>query len=118
MHDLGLWGYLWRTQRLAVMALLVSALTLAVFGTRFTVRLIYFSDPDHVQQPLEGWMTLGYVARSWEVPRQSLHDWLHLPPDTPRRATIREIADNMGLSPADLGARLLAKANSLHGSQP
>ncbi|HPD92820.1 MAG: hypothetical protein H6900_11540 [Rhodobacter sp.] len=61
------------------------ALTL-FFGARFVMGVFYWNDPTHRDQQIEGWMPLGYVARSWDVPREVLREAAGLgPEDTARR---------------------------------
>jgi hypothetical protein len=64
------------------------------FAVRLTVFTIYWSDPAHRDQAVEGWMTPGYVARSWDVDPEVIRAALPPPPDgTPdRRPTLDAIA--------------------------
>lgn len=46
----------------------VLALALALFfGGRIVVRAVYWANPAHHNQTIEGWMTAGYIGRSWGV---------------------------------------------------
>ncbi|MCH2168666.1 MAG: hypothetical protein MK107_13155 [Oceanicola sp.] len=55
----------------------IAALALTLwFGGRFTMQAVYWADPRHQQQEIEGWMTLGYIGRSWQVPPPVLADAL------------------------------------------
>ncbi len=36
---------------------------------RLTAQWVYWHDPAPQEQVVEGWMTPGYVANSWHVPR-------------------------------------------------
>jgi hypothetical protein len=52
------------------------------FVVRIVVFTIYWSDPAHRDQQVQAWMTPGYVAKSWGVPREDfrdLFDGLNLP---------------------------------------
>jgi len=78
----------WRQSVVAV-AFLVS-LSLAIFFVVRAVRpMIYWHY--HQDEPIRGWMTLGYVAHSYHVPPHVLHQALGLP-DQPDRRPLREIA--------------------------
>lgn len=73
---------------------LALAVTLA-FGVRFTVSAIRWSDPARRDQPVAGWMTPGYVARSWRVPVEDILAALALE-HRPGRVTLAEIAARTG----------------------
>lgn len=49
-----------------------------LFLIRTTVSVIYWSDPDHVDQPFAGWMTPLYVSKSWNVPPEVVANGLSL----------------------------------------
>ncbi|NVK34689.1 MAG: hypothetical protein HWE23_09435 [Rhodobacteraceae bacterium] len=69
------------------------------FGIRFTLSTIYWSDPAHIDQPIEGWMTPRYVARSWKLPREVIGQALDLPQGGGRPAvTLEELAEQRGQS--------------------
>ncbi len=65
---------LWAQNKLLVIAFLISASVMVFFGAQTTARWIYWNDPAHKNQTIEGWMTLGYVAHSWQVPRPVMLD--------------------------------------------
>lgn len=82
--------------------LIRAGFALALLGTLvFTVRLgadlLYWSDPARQDQPLAGWMPLGYVARSWDVPREVLVEAARLPEDQRPRRTLEAIALQRGI---------------------
>ena len=88
---------LWREHRIALMAFLVAIAVTLFFAARFVAFTLYWSDPAHRNQAPEGWMTPGYVARSWQVPREDLFLELDLPtkPDRPR--PLADIAAERGV---------------------
>lgn len=75
---------------------LALALTL-LFAVRITLSAVHWNDPENSDAPIEGWMPLGYVARSWDVPRETLADALNIEPGTVARRTLDRIADDQGL---------------------
>ncbi len=81
--------FTWRQSVVAVAFLL--SLSVAIF---FVVRaarpLIYWHY--HQDEPIRGWMTLGYVAHSYRVPPHVLHSALGLPDKPPDKRPLREIA--------------------------
>ncbi len=106
-------GHLWREHRIALLAF-VAALVLAVFfGLRLIVFTIYWSDPAHLNQHPEGWMTLGYIARSWDVPREELRAALGLAAEDGRPRALAEIARSRGMPLPDLIAEVEAALRAL-----
>ncbi len=86
---------------------LALALTL-FFAVRFAISVFYWSDPAHRDQALEGWMPLGFVARSWEVPTEVLSAAAGLQPDQRPRRNIDLIAQDRGMPVAALVAQIEA----------
>jgi len=84
---------------------LALALTL-FFAVRTVVSAVYWSNPANRDQPLQGWMPLGYVARSWDVPREVLGEALSITPDGAPRRNLEMIADQEGVPLNELIARL------------
>ncbi|GEO85649.1 MULTISPECIES: hypothetical protein [Alphaproteobacteria] len=93
---------LWQRHRLLLGAFLVTTLITLFFATRFLLSILYWSDPAHRNQPLEGWMTIGYVAHSYDVPRDRLMEILNLQPSDNQnkraRPTLERIARDQGQS--------------------
>ncbi len=73
-------GNLWRNNKLLANAFAISVVIMLFFATRFFLSALYWQDPAHRNQALEPWMTLGYVAHSWHVPRDELVKRLGLEP--------------------------------------
>ena len=89
------------------MSVFALALVLLVFfGIRFVDRFMYFHDPAHRNQALEPWMTPRYVGMSYKLPRDVIFDVMDLENTEGRRMRVGEIADRMGISLAELEARV------------
>lgn len=58
----------------------------------------------HRDEPIEGWMTVGYVAHSYRVPPHVLQMALGLPPAPPDRRPLDHVAADQGRSEARLVA--------------
>lgn len=83
-----------------------ACLLVVVFAIRLTFGAWYWSS--HADQAIEGWMPVGYVARSWDVPRPVLAEAIGLAPgDAPRRS-LSAIAAERGEPVEALIARLEA----------
>lgn len=113
-------AYLWRTHRLLLIAFTVACLVTLVFAARFSFYTLYWSDPAHRNQPLEGWMTVGYVAHSYRLPREALADALSLQQMPGKRLTLAEIARTRGVTVSSLIAEIESVIMRLReeGSQP
>lgn len=61
-------------------AFVIALLATLWFGGRATMKAVYWADPAHRDQRIAGWMTPGYVARSWSVPPEVIAEALDLPP--------------------------------------
>lgn len=97
-------AYLWAHHRPAVVGLTLALAVALVFAVRLAVFTIYWSDPAHREQAIEGWMTPGYIARSWEVEPDVIRDALPLPSDGTAdwRPTLDTIAQGQGMPLPDL----------------
>jgi hypothetical protein len=82
-----------RRRRLLLIAFAVAVVAVAVLGSRLVVRGFYWAG--HRDQPIEGWMTVGMVARSYAVPRGALDTALGLG-DRRDRRPLAEIAAARG----------------------
>ncbi|MBV1903862.1 MAG: hypothetical protein KUG58_09525 [Marinosulfonomonas sp.] len=89
------------------------ALAFVVFFTvRSVTALIYWSDPTHRDQPIEGWMTPRYVVQSWQLPPEVMIEILDAGPMPGRRLTLAQIADDQGITLKDLAARITAATDA------
>ncbi|WP_233150743.1 hypothetical protein [Sphingomonas mollis] len=86
------------------MALFVAVLAFTGYHAVRTVGdAIYWNA--HRDEPIERWMTIGYVAHSYHVPPHILHRALGLPPE-PDRRPLGRIAHDSGRSMTEIEARL------------
>lgn len=101
-------GRLWRENRWAVMGFVIALTLSGFFGGRLALRAVYWSDPAHFRQTPEGWMTPGYLERSWHLPPRSLGRALRDPGDGKPRPghTLAEIAAARDIPLEDLLARV------------
>ena len=82
-------AFKWQQWLVAGMFCLVLLFT-AFQAVRISRGLIYW---DHQQdEPIRGWMSIGYVAHSHRVPPHVLCQALGLPPKPPDRRPLRDIA--------------------------
>lgn len=88
---------LWKDHKLAATAFIVALIVALFFAARLGYFFIYWSDPAHRNQPIEDWMTLGYVARSYDVPRDKLAAAIGITPQPGQRKTLTDIAAERGV---------------------
>ena len=67
------------------------------FGARLALNAVYWTNPDHIDQTIEGWMPLGYVGRSWNVPREVMMELAGVVPDGHPRRSLEMIARDQGI---------------------
>ncbi|WP_172746768.1 hypothetical protein [Neorhizobium sp. T25_13] len=77
-------------------AFLLAATVSGVLAVRLVVRTIYWSA--HQNEPIEGWMPLGYVAHSYGVSPVVLQTALGLPIGIRDRRPLSEVAAEQGKS--------------------
>ncbi|MDT7605430.1 MAG: hypothetical protein QOF61_3427 [Acidobacteriota bacterium] len=96
------------------------ALVLGVTGWHVarTVRgAIYWRH--HQEEPIRGWMTVGYVAHSYHVPPHVLYEALNLPREPrERRRPLREIAKSQGRTMDEIRAVLQDAITRARESSP
>lgn len=100
---------LWRRQPIATTAFVLALVLALFFGVRLVSRAIYWSDPAHIHQPPEAWMTLGYLGRSWHVDPAELAAVLDLDPAARRGRRLEEIAADQGVPVQTVIDRLTAR---------
>lgn len=100
--------YLYHNHRFALGIFGLALIAMLFFATRFAVHWVYWNDPLHQNQPIAGWMTPGYIAQSYGVEIDVIRAALDLTEDSPRRVPLDEIAQQHGLTRADLVAEIEA----------
>ncbi len=97
---------LWRRHRFLFVAFLAALVVTVFFAARLLVFTVYWADPDHRGQPLEGWMTPGYVAHSYDLSSEVVRDALELDPGDGERRTLAEIATASGWTLKEIQRRI------------
>jgi hypothetical protein len=82
-------GFRWQQWLVVILFLLVAGFT--AFRAVHTVRRVVYWQA-HRDEPIRGWMTVGFVAHSYRVPPRVLYDALGLPDRPPDRRPLRETA--------------------------
>jgi len=115
---IGLIKRLWAAAPLATAILALALAATLVFGVRSAV---FWADRERVtrEQPVAGWMTPGYVAHSWHVPRDVIAEALALDADRkPQRKTLSAIAEARGVPVEEIIAALEAAIAAHRAAHP
>lgn len=74
---------LWAAAPIATLVLALAIGAAGVFAVRGITHAVYWGDPAHRMQPIEPWMTPGYIARAWHLPRDAVIEALDAPMPPP-----------------------------------
>ncbi|MDX1780656.1 MAG: hypothetical protein R3256_04980 [Thalassovita sp.] len=96
---------MWTHHKPTLFVLVLALLAVLFFSTRFVVHWVYWNDQRHLNPDIEAWMTVGYVARAWHTPPETLAELIGKPEDI-RRKTLEEIARDQNRPVADVIADL------------
>ena len=94
----------WR-QALVALAFFLCVSAAVFFVVRAVRPAIYWHY--HQDEPIRGWMNVGYVAHSYHVPPYVLYQALGLPHGPPDKRPLRQIAKEQNRSMDDIRAVLL-----------
>lgn len=99
--------------RLAFYLMLVLAFA---FALRLGVGLVYWNA--NQARPIEAWMPVGYVARSWDVPPEVLAEALGIESGALPRQSLERIASGQGIPVSEVISRLQAAIDAHRGTAP
>lgn len=104
-----------RSHPVLVSVLVLSLLLAVFFGGRFVMRAIYWEA--HREEPVAGWMTVGYVGRSWGFDPREIDRVAGLPLPEGRPFTLEEIARDRGVPVAEVVAQVEAALEVLRAER-
>lgn len=107
---------LFRRHRAASAVLILSLALALFFAIRLGLGALYWSQ--HAQEPVQPWMTAGYVGRSWNLDPRAIDRVAGLPPPQGRPLTLDEIARQRGVPVADIIARVERAVAELQATRP
>ena len=110
----------WRRHRVLLVGFAFALLVTLFFAVRLVIHAVYWSQ--HRDAELAEWMTIGYVAQSYNIERDDLARAVGLEPGSGRRLTLAEIARRTGQSVDEIETALLSaiqaeRANDAAGQQ-
>jgi hypothetical protein len=93
---------LWRARPWLTSAFLMACALALFFATRLTVQTVYWAN--HQDETVQPWMTVGYVARSWDLDGRKIDALagLPLPEAKGRPQPLSEIAADRGVPVAEI----------------
>lgn len=110
---------LWSAAPLATVVLVLALGAAGLFAVRSVAFVIYWSDPARQEQKIAGWMTPGYIAHSWQVPRAVVLDAVNAPVPPPEGPmSLRDLAARNGVSVEDLIAAAEAAIAAYRAGAP
>src|SRR5664279_4083238 len=83
-------NFSWQQWLVVALFLLVAGST--AFKVVHTVRDVIYLQT-HRDEAIRGWMSIGYVAHSYRVPKDVLYQSLGLPQNSPNKRPLRKIAN-------------------------
>jgi len=107
---------IWRSHPYLTSALALASAVTLFFIIRTALFAVYWSDPAHRDQIIQGWMTPGYVAHSWKVPQDLMRDIIGAPP-MGNRPTLTDLAAQQGVTLEQLIARIEAAITAHRDAQ-
>jgi hypothetical protein len=109
---------LWRTRPVLTSAFVLACVLTLFFALRVVYGAVYWAN--HKNVDVRGWMTVGYIAKSWDLKGPDLDALARLP--TPKvkghPQPLAEIAKDRGVPVADVIAEVEAAIATLTKAKP
>jgi len=87
----------WARHPIMTTGFLLAVVLTVVFAVRNVLFLVYWTDPKHRDQPIEGWMTPRYIVNSRQLKRKDILDIIGDGRMPEKRHTLEEIARGHGI---------------------
>ncbi|WP_010137845.1 hypothetical protein [Oceanicola sp. S124] len=79
----GFLKFVWREHRVLGLVTAAALAALTLFSAQFVAEALYFANPANQERPVEPWMSLRYVERSWDLTKPDMFAIIGFDPDTP-----------------------------------
>jgi len=96
---------LWSDHKLLILGFLAALMVTTALFMRLIADVAYW--PHHQDDTISGWMTVGYVAHSYDVDKDALIVALGIETDLRRLLTLKAIADGQDTTMVELRNTLL-----------
>lgn len=107
---------LWRERPVLTSAFVLACTLTLFFAARLVVGAVYWAN--HRDEPVRGWMTVGYVARSWGFYPQEFSTSAGLQDFSGQPMTLIEIARQRKIPVSDVIAQIEATIAALQQEKP
>ncbi|MCF6304051.1 MAG: hypothetical protein L3J33_01590 [Rhodobacteraceae bacterium] len=97
--------HLWQEHRLLLLGFIIASLFTIMFLIRTIFDTVYFQN--NRDRPIEPWMPIGYIAKTYDVPPEVLLQSAGIPLDNSIRRRIRRVAQETGIPYEQLVAQLM-----------
>lgn len=87
-------------------AFIVALLFTSMFALRFARQVRRFHGDS--SKPVQPWMNIPFISRTYDVPPMALHEVLGLPPDVRDPRPLNAIARSQGVAVSEIVARVQA----------
>ena len=95
---------LYRRSPAAALAFLAACAVTLFFAVRFGQDVLYWRG--HEDKPIQPWMTVHYIARSWDVNPSAVDAIVGLSPQDDHAVTLQAVAARRGVPVADVVAQV------------
>mgnify|MGYP006921637866 CR=1 FL=1 len=110
---------LWAAAPIATLVLALALAAAGLFAVRGVAFWVYWSNPARHEQAIEPWMTPGYIAHSWRVPREVMVKALAMPVPPPNGPiNLEDLADMRGVRVETLIAEAEAAIAAWRAANP
>ncbi|MGR3291456.1 MAG: hypothetical protein ACU0C9_09720 [Paracoccaceae bacterium] len=106
----------WRRRPILTTGFVLAVVLTGIFAFRSVAMMVYWTDPDHRDQTIQGWMTPRFVAQSWHLPPDVMLEALQVDKMPGRRQALRDIAAAQGISLQELAERIVMAAQMFRDS--
>jgi len=86
----------WKHHKLLVVGFIAACVLTSLLLVSLIADLVYW--PKHRDAEMSGWMTIGYVAHSYNVEKEPLADALGVEMEIRRHLTLKSIADSEAIA--------------------
>lgn len=97
--------HLWREHKLLLVTFLIVSTFTLMFFARTIVGAAYFKA--HADRPIEPWMPIGFIAKTYQVPPDILLDAANIPEGQSIRLQIKRVAQETGVPYEQLVAQFM-----------
>lgn len=91
---------LYRGHRVLVIAFLLTSAVALFFAFRLISHVVYWRQHHH--EPVQPWMTVGYVGKAWGLDPREIDRRAGLPPPADHPFTLNEVAQQRGVPPSQI----------------